>query len=445
MSVDCSDFANLDAGWKRNRCIIDNFNQEYERNNKRMALLNQQYSKKYKAQKTMLIHISIALVIIIILTGIGKLTGTESYTKYPIILISVLISLKTAYDLFDYVFRSNQNFDEYDFKINLPTPSSAESFKGSKTLEPFLSEYCSELSPESVENSDLKVLYGSRRRCFTASYPEDNQHIQEYANCYDSSNNEESCKSFLDNIWSNDYKYNNVSWFDNMRKTFASTFVTSSNQWNSNTNISSYCSSVCNANDEKSKTDCGVLCKGGSEGPFADLFTDETDAIACTGTSTLYGTEFDGKTTDDVLNKQSWYNTDTYGSRTWTESQENNQEDNPKKPSLYANITQWTKNRNRSNALENCKLRCSYDMYDCLDGNVDAPNMLMSINNIKDKCNEKCSFKIPNHDLPVLVQDANISSPDTPPDFDNADYNFPLDEFAPHITASNWSDYRKNY
>ena len=110
---------------------------------------------------------------------------------------------------------------------------------------------------------------------------------------------------------------------------------------------------------------------------------------------------------------------------------------------MYANITQWTKNRNRSDALENCKLRCSYDMYDCLDGNVDAPNMLMSVNNIKEKCNEKCSFKIPNHDLPVLVQDANISSPDTPPDFDNADNNFPLDQFAPHITASNWSDYRK--
>ena len=428
----------------KSESILNNFNAEYETNNKRMALLNQQYSKKYKAQKTMLIHISIALVIIIILTGIGTLTGTESYTKYPIILVYLIISLKTAYDLFDYIFRSNINFDEYNFEINLPTPST-DSFKGSKTLEPFQSEYCSELGRESVENADLKILYGAGRRCFTASNPEDNQHIQEYTNCYDSSNNEKSCKSFLDKIWSNDYKYNHVSWFDNMRNTLASSLVTSSNHWNINGNISSYCNSVCNHNDEKSKTDCAVLCKGGSEGPFANLFTDETDAIACTGTSTLYGNYFDGKTTQDALNKQSWYNTDTYGSRTWDESQENNYEGSLKKPSLYANITQWSKNRKRSNALENCKLRCGYDMYDCLNGKVDGVDMQMSMNNIKKKCNEKCSFKIPNHDLPVLVQGANITSPDTPPEFDNADYNFPLDEVAPHITASSWNEYRKNY
>lgn len=432
-----------DAGDK-STCILNNFSDEYETNNKRMALLNQHYSKKYKSQKKMLINISIALVIIIILTGFGKLTDTESYTNYPIILISIFICLKTLYDLFDYIFRSNQNFDEYDFKINLPTPKT-ESFNGSKTLEPFQSVYCSELTPDSVKNTDLQVLYGKKKRCFTASNPENNQHIQEYANCYDTSNNQESCKSFLDSIWSNDAKYNNVSWFDNMKKTFASSLVTSSKQWNSNGNITSYCNSVCNSNDEKSKTDCGVLCKGGPKGPFADLFTDETDAITCTGSSSLYGDIFHGKTTNDVLNKQSWYNTDTYGSRTWDESQENNYEDNLKKPSLYANITQWTKNRNRNNALENCKLRCGYDMYDCLNGNVDGVDMQMSINNIKEKCHEKCLYKIPNHDLPVLVENTNLTSPNTPPDFDNPDYNLPLDQVAPHITASNWDDYRKNY
>ena len=423
--------------------ILKNFSEEYETNSKRMALINQYYSKKYNAQKNILINIAIALVIIIVFTGIGKVSGLESYTNYIVIIVGVLISVKTIFDLWDHFFRSNQNYDEYKFRGNLPTPA-VESFNGSKSSEGFESApqsvYCTELGTEYTENADLKILNGSYQRCFTATDP-NKDHITEYKNCYD----DDYCKSYIDDIWSNDYKYNNPKWFKNIKNIFSSGIVSNNARWNSGGELDTFCDSVCSADDSKSLTDCSVLCKGGSNGDFDNLFTDTSDTITCTGVNSIYATNFYNKTTDDVLNKQSWLNTDTYGADTWKTANDDNSE--YPAASLFASLTNsgWTKNRNKNEALEHCKLICGYDMYDCLNGNVDGTNMQMSVNNIKDKCSKKCSLKIPNHiELPPLISDKGVDT-HTPPMFDDADTKWPLAEVVPSTGFTTWDEYRKNY
>ena len=104
-----------DSGGEQGGGDIDDYMKEYDANKQKMAQINNYYNLKYKAQKDIVKYISFTLMLIIIITLLGKFILPDGVAQFVLIVVSVVASVRIGLKIWDSLMRSPVNYDEYNF------------------------------------------------------------------------------------------------------------------------------------------------------------------------------------------------------------------------------------------------------------------------------------------------------------------------------------------